>query len=186
MSYILDALKKSEAERTRGVAPSLLDGRPVHVRPRAGAWVLLAALLINAAIGAFWIFSSDTLTVRAPVVSTIPNSGESAPIPTARFPASASDLISPTDSAAPSPVDASQDPEAGAPSAAAIALADLKFTTHVYADDPSLRAVTLNGRRLVEGDVISAGIRLQEVTETGVVINADGRSVALEVLQDWH
>ena len=60
------------------------------------------------------------------------------------------------------------------------------FSTHVYADDPTLRAVTLDGRRFVEGDTISAGVQLKEITETGVVLDIDGRSVAMDVLQDWR
>jgi general secretion pathway protein B len=65
-------------------------------------------------------------------------------------------------------------------------LANLTFSTHVYASDPTRRAVTLNGRRLVEGDSISKGVVLKEITETGVILVVNGRDVPLEVLQDWR
>jgi general secretion pathway protein B len=65
-------------------------------------------------------------------------------------------------------------------------LANLTISTHVYADDAGMRAVTLNGRRLVEGDTVSTGVRLKEITETGVILDVNGRDVALEVLQDWR
>lgn len=61
MSYILDALRKSESERRQGKVPDL--GQQVQIvhtarparRPGAGAWIVLA-LIINAAVMAyvFW------------------------------------------------------------------------------------------------------------------------------------
>ena len=65
-------------------------------------------------------------------------------------------------------------------------LANLSFSTHVYASDPTKRAVTLNGRRLIEGDSISKGVVLKEITETGVILDVNGRDVPLEVLGDWR
>ena len=59
MSYILDALRKSEAERRQGKAPDL--GQPVQMvyRPKrkpvsAVVWIALA-LLVNAGVLA-WLF----------------------------------------------------------------------------------------------------------------------------------
>ncbi|MCX7064002.1 MAG: general secretion pathway protein GspB, partial [Proteobacteria bacterium] len=60
------------------------------------------------------------------------------------------------------------------------------FSTHVYADDPTMRAVTLNGRRYVEGDTISEGVVLKQITENGVILDMDGQIVAMDVLQDWR
>jgi general secretion pathway protein B len=61
-----------------------------------------------------------------------------------------------------------------------------EFSTHVFADDPQLRAVTLDGRRLTEGDLISPGMRLLEITESGVVLDVNGERVVFDVLQDWR
>ncbi len=60
------------------------------------------------------------------------------------------------------------------------------FSTHVYADEPSMRAVTLNGKRFVEGDTISPGVTLKQITESGVVLDINGRVVPMDVLQDWR
>jgi general secretion pathway protein B len=47
MSFILDALKKSESERQRADAPALFEVKRAPPRPRVAAWLLvLAALLI--------------------------------------------------------------------------------------------------------------------------------------------
>ena len=58
MSYILDALKKSEKERQRGQVPDLLTGQDgvLHEAKRRALWpyLLLAALLLNAVVFALW------------------------------------------------------------------------------------------------------------------------------------
>ncbi|SDD79063.1 general secretion pathway protein GspB [Aquimonas voraii] len=58
MSLILEALKKSEAERLRGRVPGLLDLQPRAPRRRTRSWplALAAALLLGAAGGAYlWL-----------------------------------------------------------------------------------------------------------------------------------
>ena len=61
-----------------------------------------------------------------------------------------------------------------------------EFSTHVFADDPQLRAVTLDGRRLTEGELIGPGMRLLEITESGVVLDFNGERIEFDVLQDWR
>ncbi len=56
MSYILDALKKSEAERSRGSVPTLLIPAQTHFRSSVAIWVLLGALIVNACLFAAWMF----------------------------------------------------------------------------------------------------------------------------------
>jgi general secretion pathway protein B len=46
MSFILDALKKSEAERARQAGPALLEMRIVRPRRRVAPWILVLALLL--------------------------------------------------------------------------------------------------------------------------------------------
>ena len=58
MSYILDALKKSEKERQRGQVPDLLTGQDgvLHEAKGRAIWpyLLLAALLLNAVVLIVW------------------------------------------------------------------------------------------------------------------------------------
>jgi general secretion pathway protein B len=72
MSYILDALKRAEAERERGAVPGL------HARPVAsynevddassfkGWWLVAAALLLVAGGAAFWWLRAPAPTALAP------------------------------------------------------------------------------------------------------------------------
>ncbi len=58
MSYILDALKKSEKERRRGSIPDPLtiQETPPHIPGRRTMWfyLIMVALILNAAVFAFW------------------------------------------------------------------------------------------------------------------------------------
>lgn len=47
MSFILDALKKSEAERARQAGPALLEMRIVRPKRRVALWVVVLALLLS-------------------------------------------------------------------------------------------------------------------------------------------
>lgn len=96
MSYILDALRKSDAQRRLGAPPALVTPQPAAVapaRPRTLSYGLLAAALIAAGIviGAWrpWqaderpVVVADTAAVRpaAPVQSTPPATPAPPPAP---------------------------------------------------------------------------------------------------------
>jgi len=58
MSYILDALRKSDLQRQRGAAPTLLavqESTPARTRPALLAYGLLAAVLVGAGIVIGWL-----------------------------------------------------------------------------------------------------------------------------------
>ncbi|MEK6209356.1 MAG: general secretion pathway protein GspB [Pseudomonadota bacterium] len=58
MSYILDALRKSDQQRQRGAAPTLLAGQATAVAPKQPAFLgygLLAAVLVGAGMVIGWL-----------------------------------------------------------------------------------------------------------------------------------
>lgn len=58
MSYILDALRKSDQQRQRGAAPSLLAGQATAVAPKQPAYLaygLLAVVLVGAGMLIGWL-----------------------------------------------------------------------------------------------------------------------------------
>jgi general secretion pathway protein B len=217
VSYILDALKKSEAERSRGVVPTLLTPSHATFRSSAVGWVLIAALIVNAGLFAAWLYwprdvattttvrvaesppaatpdlapsiatsstvTTSTPTLSAPAASAAPSSSmstqpnaiaESQQAPD--VPVKAEPVVSPP------PTPTRRPPAASADSSTA----DLSFSTHVYGTDPSMRAVTMDGKRYVEGDEIRPGVRIREITETGVILDENGRAIPVDVLQDWR
>jgi general secretion pathway protein B len=217
MSYILDALKKSEAERSRGVVPTLLTPSHATFRSSAVGWGLIAALVINAGLFAAWLYwprdvaTTTTGRVAERPAAAIPDIAPSTVAPSS-VATSASETSAPAASAAPSGAIATQPdaieepqlpfepsaepkpvispppmPNRHSPVAAADAgAADLSFSTHVYGTDPSMRAVTMDGKRFVEGDEIRPGVRIREITETGVILDVNGRPIPVDVLQDWR
>jgi general secretion pathway protein B len=67
MSFILDALKKSESDRQRQSGPALFEVKVTPPRPRFPYWALAlgALLVINIAIGA-WVFLHRPAAEQAP------------------------------------------------------------------------------------------------------------------------
>jgi general secretion pathway protein B len=194
VSYILEALKKSEAERSRGAAPTLLAPPQTSFRSNIVGWAVIVALVVNAGLFAAWLYwprntASPVVTapVAAPVAAPMLASSPAATATPTAAPAPASANVTSPDSAvrppeypvsSPAPSDVEVAGDTGA--------ADVSFSTHVYATDPSMRAVTMNGKRFVEGDTIRPGIRIREITETGVILDVNGRPIPVDVLQDWR
>ena len=98
MSFILDALKKSEVERQRQAIPGLMDSRPLPPRAKFPLWAaaLIALFVVNLLILAV------VLTRHAPpATATAPApASPGSPAPAAMAPAA---TIAPAPSPAPSP-----------------------------------------------------------------------------------
>jgi general secretion pathway protein B len=193
MSYILDALRKSEAERSRGDALNLFAGGSPRVRPIARGLIvaLVAALAINAAVLIVWLLRGSASTPGpSPGVAEETRSAAVPVMPTERVDNSASPaLAAPTETSEPLEEESPRviTPDAGLDLDPANVMAPaIEISTHVYSDDPTLRAVTIDGRRLREGDAVRPGIALVEITESGVVIESDGVRSNIDVLQDWR
>lgn len=61
----------------------------------------------------------------------------------------------------------------------------LEFSTHIFADDPALRAVVVNSKRLNEGESIGEMV-LRAVTEDGILVDYRGYRVAVSVIEEWN
>jgi general secretion pathway protein B len=86
MSFILDALKKSESERHRQSGPVLMDVRiaPPRRRIPAWAWVIAAVLLVNLSVLAWilWLSPANHAAPQVPaMVAAPPPAAAVAPTP---------------------------------------------------------------------------------------------------------
>lgn len=70
------------------------------------------------------------------------------------------------------------------PPAARNSFPELEFSTHIFADDPSMRAVVVNDKRLTEGEQLGELV-LRAVTEEGVVFGYRSHRVAVSVVELW-
>ena len=241
MSYILDALKKSESERQNQDLPNInaVHQRPeLHPQKKRRIWLLAipAALILN--IVAFWFLwdrspSEDSKLITPVSISSARTSSlasvtstpeaqqidtsmtikiqppEASPagriIPEANLGSSdetAELLITPTDAyrktaenliAAEGPQGEKYETVASQPVNKITAvptniqrqIPDLKFSSHLYADDSSFRMVNINGNMFHEGDIIAEGIQLERISEEGVVLNYLHYTFEISVIRDW-
>lgn len=210
MSYILDALRKSEEARRRQLGPdlSLADAAPAAERRGSSKTLTLLALalLVNGGVLGLWLLRSgdpETTPAALPArpgaessgASTIPSAPPAAapgPAATATLPPqpSASSITT-----APGPAPAAADSESGwrrqpvqrisdlAPGSRS-RLPDLAISTHIYAEEPEYREVSINGRRYQEGDSV-AGLPLLEITTAGVLLGFEGQVIRLDLQEAW-
>ncbi|MGI8560833.1 MAG: general secretion pathway protein GspB [Luteimonas sp.] len=232
MSLILEALRKSEAERRRGQAPNLSAELPPLALPRPGripAWLWIAATLAVLLLGAAWLAS-----VRGPG-EAVPSTAEDAPGTTSRqsaiavsgpSPPSTAEVFPPVERIATPPVQApvavaptppdpaplvdrsplepaappppaapappvspvvrppSATPGARMPTVAELPaeerrqLPAMKFSMHMWNEQPAQRFVILDGNRYGEGDRIGSAV-ITTIDTSGVVLDLNGRAVRL-------
>jgi general secretion pathway protein B len=53
-------------------------------------------------------------------------------------------------------------------------LPDLTISGHIYSNKPTLRIVNINGQILREGESVTASLKLEEVTSTGIILSYQG------------
>lgn len=224
MSYILDALRKSESERRRGRVPDLGHQVQLIHKPKKKsslvAVLIGAGLLLNALVLGFLFWP----TAKTPPVSGVAEKPEAvapAPAPVAApaqttrpepppqevSPGAVAETIPPAsarpeqqrptiivpsaDRNSASPALAANDSLPGAvphlvelPVSFQRSVPDLVFNSHIYASEPSSRRVMINGHYLKAGDSFS-GIRVERITEEGVVLSKNGRFFRVGTVRDW-
>jgi len=118
MSFILDALKKSEAERARQAGPALLEMRIVPPRRRVAPWMIALAALLAVNLGVLLWFALRGAPPRAqpPASVPAPAAAPAATVPAAP-PAGAVPAGTPGAATVPATANANPGPPAGAPAA---------------------------------------------------------------------
>lgn len=205
MSFILDALRKSEHERQRAAVPGLSQVPIATQRHELPRWALLLIGALGAAVlglgGAWWqstraplataelpaARSERALTLPAAAATTAPATvapaaAANAP-PAMRFepPLAARSLAQATATASPpaAATSATTLPSPAALAAEGIVLPTLRLELHAYAERPSDRFVFINGRKYVEGSRLADGPELIEIEPNGAVLRHLGQRFLL-------
>lgn len=187
MSYLLEALKKSDKERRRGAIPDLQTdhSRPSARRKRQGmfSWYLsgVAVLALLCGGGLFWwqygLQSSQTDESLPDTVKLLGKKEDPMLIPEAKLNpprvvvAAKTESVVEEEEAAPM-VEAMFVPPLldDLPVAIRAAIPDLSFAGHVYSDVPQKRLIIINNRIVREGDLVGNGLTLEKIDNEGVVL----------------
>jgi general secretion pathway protein B len=219
MSFILDALRKSEQERQRNEQPGIASVRYQQRVSNRAVWIPLVIVLvvINISLLLFLLLKDNTPPLEADVQPTMqPGVVGQAPAvvasrrqqqPGPEIPTSSAagnrrlaDELAPEiqtaaatsqTAATPTPDRTKSTPAKKSPAnpenygnlptltelllAGSIDLKPLHVDIHVYSAQPAERFVFVNTTKYREGDSMSEGPILREITEEGVVLSYQGR-----------
>ena len=198
MSYLLEALKKSDKERQRGAIPDLqTDHSQPSVRrkrQRTILWYLsgVAVLVLLCGGGLFWwqygLQSAQTDESLQDTVKLPVKKEEPLPIPEAKVTPPTVVVAAQTESVV---EEEEVTPVADAifvppllddlPVAIRAAIPDLSFAGHVYSDVPQKRLIIINNRIVREGDLIGSGLTLENIDNDGVVLRYESSVFRVEL-----
>ena len=196
MSYILDALRKSEAERNQRAGGSLLNYPDSHRIAGIPVWIVVGVtLLVNVLALLLWTYwpeasVSDQATIQTNLVPRAP-----APVSTSMDESLTTQVVEPVEMHLPvveppprlsKPVPTKIVPFASLSRAERDAFPATEFSTHVYAEETEFRAIVANGTRLTEGEMLSENVQLVTITEEGAIFFYADQLVEIQVLQDWR
>lgn len=199
MSFILDALKKSEAERQRQNSPGIAS-IPHTERRRSGPkwiWIISALLVVNLAalVGIMLRSGTNSESIAVNEIATenpAPRAAPArqAPAPAAAIPATQAEAAPRREPVTTAPA---QQPPAepaaepvnrpvqrmteGLPSLnelraqGVLQLPEMHLDIHVYSGQPADRFVFVNMKKYTEGATLSEGPAIREITKDGVVLD---------------
>jgi general secretion pathway protein B len=189
MSYILDALKKSDQQRKRGAIPPLQTAQVTAAAPQRNMFAyygLLAVLLLGAGIMVGWLHpwqAEQPISATASIVAEapIPVSQQAAPLPAPTEHLGKTEVASaaePIQKKPPAVIVAAQEQQATPfdelPLQIQQEIPAMKVQLHAYTKTPSERLVSINDIRLREGASLMSGLRLEQITPDGMIFSYKG------------
>jgi len=204
MSFILDALRKSDTERQQQAAPGLATTVQRSPGSKTNIWIplLTTVLILNAVVLGWFLLTDADGTADDPVAASA-SPATSADTRSLRREAQAkTDVVAPAPVAPPPPTVSQDtqptvtDPPPERPDAdtlrpalprfeqllagGVISVPPLHLDIHVYAGEPSKRFVFINMNKYREGERLTEGPVVEEITNDGVILNQQGNRFTLE------
>ena len=201
MSFILDALKKSEIERQRQTGPGLMEPGATVRRNHFPVWAVLLVVLLSInmivltvvlmrngapAVAAKSAAPASAAEARTAEVAKHFSPLDSAPVFAPEIPVPPAEVVHGTAPRRPDPLlraaevkdDADNDevlPSIGELSlTGAQALPELHLDVHVFATKPADRFVYINMRKYHEGNTLQEGPVVERIRRDGVILNYQG------------
>ncbi|NML62002.1 general secretion pathway protein GspB [Massilia sp. RP-1-19] len=199
MSYILEALKKAQAERELGSAPSI-HAAPVHaapVRPAASRKPLLIGLgagALLAGVAAFAMLRQSApppqpklvamAPAPAPAIVAVPPAPVVAPAPVPKPPVAAvkppppkpqpKPEPAPAPAAPPQPVEDTTPPLSQLPDAIQREVPQIAVGGYIYSANPADRLLLIDKVLRREGEEVAPGLTLERLLPKAAVMNYRG------------
>ena len=210
MSYILEALKKSDQTRKQGNIPDLQTIHvPLSVEVQQSRWpyIIIVILLMGLVFLLGWMRPWQAASVAEPVVNNSQLLNDN--IVADRVVEQQVDIKTQPDSnqkvdtqrpqlteqiqilEAEKPVVRADSSMKSVPHLQELpallqqAIPDMSFAGHVYSSNPAQRSVIINGSAMGEGDLIIGDLRIDEITSNGVVFDYQGQRFRIDILKDW-
>ncbi len=214
MSYILDALKKSEQERGHGHIPNVqtVHTSSLSYKNKKTYWpyVLITAILLNLAAIVYFYLNKDTpstdvtVTSEEKITPDISSNAHNNIINNRTEPANT--IVSNNEKPETensgqqinSPPETTYDNETSKldissvvdfhdlPESIKKQLPTINISAHVYSSNPLQRSIVINNNFMEEGEYVLDGLILQEITQDGAIMFYQGRSFHYEVLSGWQ
>ncbi|MDH3265660.1 MAG: general secretion pathway protein GspB [Gammaproteobacteria bacterium] len=191
MSFILDALKKSETERQQqaGAEFSSVPSSPGNAQSFKWLWILALLLLVNVVVLIGVLMRPDKVAPEVAIVAPMPKS--ELPVSTDSF----EEKIAAASQNQPAPLQDIETAAAPLQSTTRLAIArnrprvltidevrvngslqmkDLHLDIHVFSEDAAERFVFINMTKYREQSQLDEGPRVIEITPGGVVLEHEG------------
>ncbi len=204
MSFILDALRKSDHERQRNAVPNINQIPPAVKRTKTPRWIvyLMGVLAMCALIlGWGWIKTLNSINVPATRTESIRATASASPLNSSvrslaleartatnsartTFPVSDTQVEPPAPAVRIEPLGTLAGSVVSAPSlsellAAGSNLPNLQLELHVFSPNPAERFVFINSSRYGEGDILQEGPQVITITIDGVILSYAGENFVL-------
>jgi len=182
MSYILDALKKSDRERQDNSGPTLQTiqrplPRATHLNSRLILQLVIVVLLFLLALAALWIVNSGV--AKSAPQNAVANDVSPASEPLAVVVTEPQTRVT----AVELPVLV---PFWQLPDTVQQDIPPLTFSLHIYAENPKRRTIIINKNRMTEGDRVLPELQLESITKQGVILNwKKTYRFSIDVVEAW-
>ena len=199
MSLILEALRKSEAERRRGAVPDLFQGdaiAPPPARSSLRPWWFAAPLLLLVPLLWWWTDGIEDAPVAHAAQTVAPTPQHAAPDPDVapagralpeidrlQAPAQPTTEVPALAPPAPAAETVSHFPATATPTRLSAlpperrrALPPLRLSLHLWNEDPARRVAIVDGRRVAVGDR-AGDARVAEIRRDGVLLDWQGETL---------
>jgi general secretion pathway protein B len=188
MSYILDALRKSEQERQKATGQGISLPYPINIKHEKESRVipvLLGIAAIVAAVAVWWVMSgSDSRPAPTPPIATAPPPKVAVAEPVAKElpkPVQRTDSLRSERVVKAAPKQPSAKSEAPVPAAITDkpatdplkGMPPLEVTGFIHNEQGGNMAI-INDRLMKEGDEVSPGLRVEKIKEDAVIFSYRG------------